>query len=148
MQYYTNSSNKPNDLYNGLLLVGLLIVIKAIESVCQRHWYFNSKRSGMRMRSALMAAIYVQKTAQAIEPWQNKASNGEIANYISVDAYRMGESFWWFHSAWSLLLQLFLSIGVLVDMLGLGALPGMVPLLILALCNVPIAKFLASANPD
>lgn len=35
-----------------------------------------------------------------------------------------------------------------MDMLGLGALPGMVPLLILALCNVPTAKFLASANPD
>lgn len=33
-----------------------------------------------------------------------------------------------------------------MDMLGLGALPGMVPLLILALCNVPIAKFFSKCQ--
>ena len=62
--------------------------------------------------------------------------------YIAVDAYRMGEFPWWFHSSWSFVLQLFLAIGILLWVVGLGALIGLVPLLICGLPNVPIANML------
>ncbi|KAK7821992.1 abc transporter c family member 8, partial [Quercus suber] len=44
---------------------------------------------------------------------RRRHSTGEIVNYIAVDAYRMGEFPWWFHSSWSFVLQLFLAIGIL-----------------------------------
>ena len=57
-----------------------------------------------------------------------------IMNYIAVDAYRMGDTLWWFHTAWSLVLQLFHAIGILFKVVGLGALPGLIPIAVIS-CN-------------
>lgn len=139
---FVNYSNRNEEnLHEGLILVGCLVVAKLVESFSQRHWFFESRRSGMRMRSALMVAIY-QKELKLSSLGRKRHSTGEIVNYIAVDAYRMGEFPWWFHSTWSYALQLFLAIGVLFRVVGLGALPGLVPLLICGLLNVPIAKIL------
>uniref|UniRef100_A0A7N2LLB3 ABC-type xenobiotic transporter n=1 Tax=Quercus lobata TaxID=97700 RepID=A0A7N2LLB3_QUELO len=54
----------------------------------------------------------------------------------------MGEFPWWFHSSWSFVLQLFLAFGILLWVVGLGALIGLVPLLICGLLNVPFAIML------
>ncbi|KAA8518676.1 hypothetical protein F0562_016150 [Nyssa sinensis] len=139
MPLYSIRNSEQKDLSKGVLLVGCLVVVKAVESLSQRHWYFDSRRSGMRMRSALMVAIY-KKQLKLSNQGRRRHSSGEIVNYIGVDAYRMGEFFWWFHTAWSLVLQLLLSIGVLSIIVGLGALPSLAPLLIVGLLNVPIAR--------
>lgn len=44
--------------YEGIVLVATLFAAKAFESVCQRQWYFGSRRVGLQVRSALMAFIY------------------------------------------------------------------------------------------
>lgn len=44
--------------YEGIVLVAALFAAKALESVCQRQWYFGSRRVGLQVRSALMAFIY------------------------------------------------------------------------------------------
>ncbi|TQE05676.1 hypothetical protein C1H46_008695 [Malus baccata] len=95
----------------------------------------------MRMRSALMVAVY-QKQLKLSSLGRRRHSAGEIVNYIAVDAYRMGKFLWWLHSTWSYALQLFRAIGVLFWVVGLGALPGLIPLLICGLLNVPFAKAL------
>ncbi|XP_057976942.1 ABC transporter C family member 8 [Malania oleifera] len=136
---YSNSVEETS--YNGLFLVGCLVVVKVVESLSQRHMFFDSRRSGMRMRSALMVAIY-RKQLKLSSLGRRRHSTGEIVNYIAIDAYRMGEFPWWFHSTWSLAVQLFLSIGVLFGVVGLGAITGLVPLLICGLLNVPFAKIL------
>ncbi|TYI59925.1 hypothetical protein E1A91_D10G070000v1, partial [Gossypium mustelinum] len=126
---YSNHSEE--NRYEGLTILGCLVICKVVESLSQRRRFFSSRRSGMRMRSALMAAVY-----------RKQHSTGEILNYIAVDAYRLGEFPWWLHSAWSLVLQLFMSIGILFYVVGLGALPGLVPLLICGVLNVPFANVL------
>ncbi|GMY34551.1 ABC transporter C family member 8-like isoform X1 [Fagus crenata] len=136
---YANGNER--NLNEGLSIVGCLVVTKLVESLSQRHWFFDSRRSGMRMRSALMVAVY-QKQLKLSSLGRRRHSAGEIVNYIAVDAYRMGEFPWWFHSAWSFALQLFLAIGVLLWVVGLGALTGLVPLFICGLLNVPFAKML------
>jgi hypothetical protein len=136
---YSNSNE--SNLDEGLSIVGCLVVVKVVESLSQRHWFFDSRRSGMRMRSALMVAVY-QKQLKLSSLGRRRHSTGEIVNYIAVDAYRMGEFPWWFHSTWNFTLQLFLAIGVLFGVVGLGALPGLVPLLICGLLNVPFAQML------
>ncbi|KAB2007968.1 hypothetical protein ES319_D10G066300v1, partial [Gossypium barbadense] len=86
---YSNHSEE--NRYEGLTILGCLVICKVVESLSQRRRFFSSRRSGMRMRSALMAAVY-----------RKQHSTGEILNYIAVDAYRLGEFPWWLHSAWSL----------------------------------------------
>ncbi|PKA59029.1 ABC transporter C family member 8 [Apostasia shenzhenica] len=136
---YSNQEEK--DLSFGFCLVFLLVITKFIESFSQRHWFFDSRRVGMRMRSAVMAAIF-QKQMKLSVQGRRRHSTGEIVNYIAVDAYRLGEFPWWFHMSWSLPLQLLLSIIVLFGIVGLGALPGLVPLVVFGFLNLPIAKAL------
>ncbi|KAJ8643276.1 hypothetical protein MRB53_005024 [Persea americana] len=133
------SADEDRNLYEGLLLVVLLIIVKLVESLSQRHWYFGARRFGMRMRSALMVAVY-RKLLKLSSSGRRKNSTGEIVNYIAVDAYRVGEALWWFHTAWTLPLQLAFSIGVLFGTVGLGALPGLIPLIICGFFNIPLAK--------
>lgn len=143
---FVNCSNgDKGDLHEGIFILGCLILCKIVESLSQRHWFFNSRRSGMRMRSALMVAVY-QKQLKLSNLGRRRHSTGEIVNYIAVDAYRMGEFLWWFHSLWSFTLQLFLSIGVLVGVVGLGAVPGLLPIFICGLLNVPFAKILKNCQ--
>ncbi|MBA0840428.1 hypothetical protein Goarm_003012, partial [Gossypium armourianum] len=116
---YSNHSEE--NRYEGLTILGCLVICKVVESLSQRRRFFSSRRSGMRMRSALMAAVYRKQL-------------------YFLDAYRLGEFPWWLHSAWSLVLQLFMSIGILFNVVRLGALPGLVPLLICGVLNVPFAN--------
>ncbi|RZC49995.1 hypothetical protein C5167_018432 [Papaver somniferum] len=139
------STRKEESLSHGLSLVGLLVIVKVIESLSQRHWYFSSRRLGMRMRSALMVAVY-QKQLKLSSLGRKRHSTGEIVNYIAVDAYRMGEFPFWFHSSWTYAVQLFLAIGVLFGIVSFGALPGLVPLFMCAVLNVPFAKMLQTCQ--
>nr|XP_043635509.1 ABC transporter C family member 8-like isoform X2 [Erigeron canadensis] len=133
------SNRKTKDLHQGLLLVGCLIVVKIMESLSHRQFFFNARRTGMRMRSALMVAVY-EKQLKLSSLGKKRHSTGEVVNYIAVDAYRMGDFPMWFHVGWSSFVQLFLAIGVLFSIVGLGVLPGLVPLIICALLNIPFAK--------
>ncbi|KAF7843463.1 ABC transporter C family member 8-like isoform X1 [Senna tora] len=142
---YTNHSEQ--NMKDGLCIVGFLIISKLVESLSQRHWFFNARRSGMRMRSALMVAVY-KKQLKLSSLAKRRHSTGEIVNYIAVDAYRMGEFPWWFHSTWTSALQILLGVGVLFSVVGLGALPGLVPLLICGLLNVPFAKVLQKCQTE
>ena len=135
------STRDEENWHEGVFLIGCLVIVKVVESLSQRHWFLNARRVGMRMRSALMAAVY-QKQLKLSSIGRGRHSSGQIVNYIAVDAYRTGEFPWWFHLAWSCILQIFLSIGVLFGVVGIGALSGLVPLLICGLLNVPFAKML------
>ncbi|XP_043721902.1 ABC transporter C family member 8-like [Telopea speciosissima] len=119
------STQKGENKIDGVFLVGYLVIIKVTES--------------------LMVAVY-QKQLKLSSQGRRRHTTGEIVNYIAVDAYRMGEFPWWFHLGWSLTVQLFLGIGVLILTVGVGVLPGLVPLLICSFLNVPFAKFLQNCQ--
>ncbi|XP_004305814.1 PREDICTED: ABC transporter C family member 8-like [Fragaria vesca subsp. vesca] len=145
---FVNYSNSDDEsLSEGFIIVGYLVLTKVVESLSQRQWYFDSRRSGMRMRSALMVSVY-QKQLKLSSLGRKRHSAGEIVNYIAVDAYRMGEFLWWFHVTWSFSLQLLLSIVVLYLVVGVGALPGLVPLIIFGLLNVPFAKVIQKCQSE
>ncbi|KAJ4767941.1 ABC transporter C family member 8 [Rhynchospora pubera] len=135
------SYKEEKDLYEGFTLIVYLILMKIIESLSQRHWFFRSRRLGMKMRSALMAAIF-QKQLKLSSKGRRQHSAGEIVNYIAVDAYRLGEFPFWLHLGWLQPFQLALAIALLFCTVGLGTLPGLVPLVVCAVLNIPFAKML------
>lgn len=136
---YSNLEKK--NLKEGVSLLGILIVLKVVESLSYRQFYFYSKRIGMRMRSALMVAVY-QKQLNLSNLGRQRHSTGEIVNYITVDAYRLGEFVMWLNVGWTSVVQLFLAIAVISSIVGLGVVPGLVPFVICGLLNVPFARLL------
>ncbi|KAK8457009.1 hypothetical protein SEVIR_3G114300v4 [Setaria viridis] len=125
----------------GAALIAGLVVMKVVESLSQRHWFFGSRRLGMRMRSALMAAIFEKQLRLSGEA-RKRHGAGEVANYIAVDAYRLGEFPFWLQWAWCMPVQLALAIAMLFWTVGAGALPGLAPVAVCGVLNVPLARML------
>ncbi|CAL0316028.1 unnamed protein product [Lupinus luteus] len=125
--------------YEGFALVISLFVIKIIESLSQRQWYFRSRLIGLNVKSLLTAAIY-KKQLRLSNSARLTHSGGEIMNYVTVDAYRIGEFPYWFHQTWTTSVQLGISLVVLINAVGLATVASLVVVVITVLCNTPLAK--------
>ncbi|XP_058779034.1 ABC transporter C family member 10-like isoform X1 [Vicia villosa] len=125
--------------YEGYVLVISLFIMKIVESLSQRQWYFRSRIVGMKVRSLLTASIY-RKTLRLSNSSRLIHSSGEIMNYMTVDAYRIGEFPFWFHQTWTTILQLCIALVILFRAIGLATIASLVVIVLTVLCNTPIAK--------
>lgn len=67
-------------------------------------------------------------------------SPGEIVNYVSVDAYKVGDFPYCFHQIWSTSLQLCLSLIIVYFSVGIATLAALITLLLIALASSPLVK--------
>ncbi|WRX16805.1 ABC transporter-like [Theobroma cacao] len=125
--------------YEGYLLAISLFFAKSLESLSQRQWYFRSRLIGLKVRSLLTAAIY-KKQLRLSNAARLMHSSGEITNYVTVDAYRIGEFPFWFHQTWTTSLQLCFALIILVRAVGLATIAALVVIILTVLCNTPLAK--------
>uniref|UniRef100_N1QT59 ABC transporter C family member 13 n=1 Tax=Aegilops tauschii TaxID=37682 RepID=N1QT59_AEGTA len=109
------------------------------DSDSQRQWYFRTRRLGLQVRSFLSAAIY-KKQQKLSNAAKMKHSSGEIMNYVTVDAYRIGEFPYWFHQTWTTSVQLCIALAILYNAVGAAMLSSLVVIIITVLCNAPLAK--------
>ncbi|KAF5934886.1 hypothetical protein HYC85_026015 [Camellia sinensis] len=125
--------------YEGYVLAISLFFSKSIESLAQRQWYFRSRLIGLKVRSLLTAAIY-KKQLRLSNAAKATHSAGEIMNYVSTDAYRIGEFPYWFHQTWTTSLQLCFALIILFRAVGLATIAALVVIILTVLCNTPLAK--------
>ncbi|KAK6925931.1 ABC transporter-like, ATP-binding domain [Dillenia turbinata] len=125
--------------YEGFVLAISLFFSKSLESFSQRQWYFRSRLIGVKIRSLLTAAIY-KKQLRLSNAARMTHSAGEIMNYVSVDAYRIGEFPFWFHQTWTTSLQLCIALCILFRAVGLATIASLVVIVLTVLCNTPLAK--------
>ncbi|KAK7279864.1 hypothetical protein RJT34_24923 [Clitoria ternatea] len=125
--------------YEGFVLAISLFFAKSIESLSQRQWYFRCRLIGLKVRSLLTAAIY-RKQLRLSNSARLMHSGGEIMNYVTVDAYRIGEFPYWFHQLWTTSFQLCISLVVLFRAVGLATIASLVVIVITVLGNTPLAK--------
>ncbi|KAK3429403.1 hypothetical protein EUGRSUZ_E00827 [Eucalyptus grandis] len=97
--------------YEGYVLAGGLFLAKCLESLSERQWFFRARLIGLRIRSFLSAAI-CQKQLRLSSAAKMTHSPGQIVNYVTSDAYRIGEFPYWFHQIWSTSLQLCLALAI------------------------------------
>ncbi|XVF50927.1 hypothetical protein PTKIN_Ptkin04bG0142900 [Pterospermum kingtungense] len=125
--------------YEGYLLAVSLFFAKSLESLSQRQWYFRTRLIGLKVRSLLTAAIY-KKQLRLSNAARLMHSSGEITNYVTVDAYRIGEFPFWFHQTWTTSLQLCIALVILFRAVGLATFAALVVIILTVLCNTPLAK--------
>lgn len=125
--------------YEGYVLAGGLLFIKTVESFSQRHWYFEARRLGMKIRSALIAAIH-QKQMCLSNLGKREHGVGEIVNYIGIDAYRIGDFPWWVHWIWIIPLQISTALIIFCITVGFATVPGIVLIFLVILISSPMAK--------
>ncbi|XP_042505971.1 ABC transporter C family member 10-like [Macadamia integrifolia] len=125
--------------YEGYVLALSLFIAKCLESLSQRQWYFRSRLIGLQVRSLLSAAIY-RKQLRLSNAAKMMHSAGNIMNYVTVDAYRIGEFPYWFHQTWTTSLQLCIALVILFYTVGLATFAALVVIILTVLCNTPLAK--------
>ncbi|CAH9110235.1 unnamed protein product, partial [Cuscuta europaea] len=125
--------------YEGYALAVLLFISKCLESLSQRQWYFRSRVIGLKVRSLLTAAIY-KKQMSLSNASKLTHSSGEIMNYVTVDAYRIGEFPFWLHQLWTTSLQLCFALAILFQAVGLATFAALLVIILTVLCNAPLAK--------
>ncbi|KAJ6415090.1 hypothetical protein OIU84_003983 [Salix udensis] len=125
--------------YEGYALTMALFLAKCLESLSERQWNFRTRLIGVQVRSMLSAAIY-QKQLRLSNDAKMNHSPGEIVNYVTIDAYKLGEFPYWFHQIWTTCLQLCLALFVVYYSVGLATAGALAAIILTVLASSPLAK--------
>jgi len=125
--------------YEAFVLAATMFICKCCESLSQRQWYFRTRRLGLQVRSFLSAAMY-KKQQKLSNSAKMRHSSGQIMNYVTVDAYRVGEFPYWFHQTWTTSVQLCIALAILYNVVGAAVVSALAVIIITVLANAPLAK--------
>ncbi|KAK3032481.1 hypothetical protein RJ639_037294 [Escallonia herrerae] len=123
----------------GYLLVLAFFVAKLVECLAQRHWFFRLQQVGIRAQAALVALIYNKGLTLSCQSKQGHTS-GEIINFMTVDAERIGDFSWYMHDSWLALVQVALALLILYKNLGLASITALVATVLVMLANIPLGR--------
>ncbi|GLJ18149.1 hypothetical protein SUGI_0320630 [Cryptomeria japonica] len=138
-------SGKEQFASEGIVLACAFLLAKVVESLSQRHLFFKAVHIGIRVKAALTAAIY-KKVFMISCQSREKHTSGEIINYMSVDAQRIGEFSRYVHDIWIAPLQVLLALVILYQHLGLAFLSGVATTVLLMMVNFPLGKMQKEYN--
>ncbi|XP_057521639.1 ABC transporter C family member 10-like isoform X1 [Amaranthus tricolor] len=125
--------------YEGYAITFLLFFTKCLESLSERQWCFRTRLIGLQIRSMLSAAIY-SKQFRLSSDSKMSHSPGEIVNYVTVDAYRIGEFPFWFHQMWTVFLQTCIALAIIYFCIGIATISALLIVFVAVLGNAPLGR--------
>ncbi|XP_076953256.1 ABC transporter C family member 10-like [Bidens hawaiensis] len=125
--------------HEGYYLTLALFISKCLESLSERQLNFRNRVTGLQVKSMLCAAIY-QKQLRLSNNARMSYSPGQIMNYATVDANRIGEFPFWFHQIWTIGLQICLGIFIIYFSVGVAAFAALLVIILTVLGNIPLGK--------
>ncbi len=132
-------SPSSDNIQHGLMLTAAVTVSQTIMSFCLRHYFFQCYLTGLRMRTAIVIAVYKKALVLSSGERQGR-SVGEIVNLMTIDAQRIQDVCTYGHAIWYSFLQIGLAIYFLWQQLGPSCLGGVAVILIM----VPVNKVVAA----
>ncbi|XP_042484664.1 ABC transporter C family member 3-like [Macadamia integrifolia] len=135
--HYLKSSHQLK--YKGYVLVFIFFLSKLIRCFSERHLFFQLRKMGNRVRTALFAIIYKKNLVLSSQAKQGHTS-GENVNLMTVDVEKTGFFSWYLHDIWRVPIQFVLALLNLYKRLGLASLVAFAATMILMLANVPLIK--------
>ncbi|GLT57466.1 hypothetical protein SLA2020_304340 [Shorea laevis] len=136
VQYLNGQREFKNE---GYVLVTTFFVAKLVECQSQRHWFFRLQKIGIKIRAVLVAMIYNKGLTLSCQSRQSHTS-GEIINFMTVDAERIGNFCWYMHDPWMVILQVALALLILYKNLGLASVAAFISTIIVMLANFPLGR--------
>ncbi|KAI3921194.1 hypothetical protein MKW98_012764 [Papaver atlanticum] len=132
---YLNGHREFN--HEGYIFVSAFFIAKLVECLALRHWLFRMQQAGIRVRAVLVGIIY-QKGLTLSSKSRQSHTSGEIINFMTVDAERVGDFSWYMHNLWLAPVQVGLALIILYKNLGLASVAALVATVVVMLANVPL----------
>ncbi|XP_031253303.1 ABC transporter C family member 3-like [Pistacia vera] len=136
VQYLTGRREFKNE---GYVLVSAFLVAKFVENFSEIHYFFWLQQVGIRIRAVLVAMVYNKGLILSCQAKQ-ECTSGEIINFMTVDAERVGDFSWSMHDPWIVLLQVFLTLFILYRNLGLASIATFLAIIIAMVPNFPLGR--------
>jgi len=125
----------------GLLLTLSVTLSQVIMSFCLRHYFFKCYKFGLKIRTAIMVAVY-EKALVLSAGERHTRSLGEITNLMSIDAQRLQELTTYLHAVWFSFYQIGLALFLLWQQLGPSTLAGLAIICIMIPVTKGVAKYM------
>ena len=84
----------------GILWASLLLICPVLRSIADNYYYFITYRIFLNVESAISAKVF-RKVLKLDSISKASTKSGELVNFMSIDAYRIGEFFSWINFAFS-----------------------------------------------
>ncbi|KMZ58299.1 Multidrug resistance protein ABC transporter family [Zostera marina] len=127
-------------LRNGYSLVGIFLATKAVEAICERQYLFGAQQLSARVCSAFISHTYRKGLVISNRSRQTR-TNGEMINYMTVDAVKITHFMWTIIDALMLPIDIALATFVIYLNLGLvGAVATLTAIAAVMACNFPLIK--------
>jgi ATP-binding cassette subfamily C (CFTR/MRP) protein 1 len=127
----------------GLWLTAAVTLSQLAMSFCLRHYFFKCYLFGLRIRTAVVVAVYKKALVLSTGERQTRTL-GEITNLMSIDAQRLQDLTTYLHAIWYSLLQISLALFFLWKQLGPSCLGGVVVIIIMMPVTKAVAKWMGS----
>ncbi|KAK7857557.1 abc transporter c family member 3 [Quercus suber] len=136
VQYLNGRRSYKNE---GYVLVSVFFAAKLVECLTETHRIFRVQQVGIRVQSVLIIMIYNKGLTLSCQAKQGHTS-GEIINFMTVDADRIGDFSWYMHETWMVLVQIVIALLILYRNIGLASIAALVATVFVMLANVPLGK--------
>lgn len=101
--------SKDADLSEGVTLTLIVTVSQIVMSLCLRHYFYKCYACGLRIRTAIVIAIYRKSLVLSLKERHAHGGPGEIANLVGIDAQRMQDLMTYLHAVWYSFFQISLA---------------------------------------
>lgn len=136
-------TDNPQPIIRGAAIALAMFGVSVTQTVCLHQYFQRAFETGMRIKSALTAAIY-NKSIKLSNEGRATKSTGDIVNYMAVDTQRLQDLTQYGQQLWSAPLQIFLCMASLYQLVGISMLAGVGAMVVMIPLNAVIAKIMKS----
>ncbi|KAL7748549.1 hypothetical protein RI367_005960 [Sorochytrium milnesiophthora] len=128
-----------DEAMTGYLISAAMLLTAIAQSLCLHRYFQMCVVTGMRLRTAMVTAIY-RKSLRLSSSSRQNYSTGEIVNHMSVDAQRFNDLCSYLHILWSGPFQIALALYFLYQSLGPSIFAGVGIMLLMVPINGAFAR--------
>lgn len=113
--------------------------VALIQSISLHQYFHRVYKTGMRVRSGVMTAVY-DKSLKLSNSSRQTSTSGEIVNLMAIDAQRFMDVCNYLHMLWSAPLQIIVSLSLLFRLMGPSVFAGFGVMILMIPLNMVIAS--------
>ncbi|KAF2005508.1 multidrug resistance-associated protein 1 [Amniculicola lignicola CBS 123094] len=140
-------TGKPQPVIRGAAIALSMFAVSVAQTACLHQYFQRAFETGMRIKSALTAAIYSKSTRLSNEGRAAK-STGDIVNYMAVDTQRLQDLAQYGQQLWSAPFQILLCMLSLYQLLGWSMFAGVGAMIIMIPVNGYIARLMKTLQKE